>query len=409
MERRDAENAKKEVSGSAAKTSEPIASNSAAAEVAMAADSGTKHNDKSPTKNSAHTSRDRSHSRDRKRHRNRSRSRPRERKDSSSTGGSSATANAVATSSGSTSKSKSISTKNFKFGSIALKPLDKTKAGGNGKKTDEEKQRRREKLKLWREQQMKQKSDEAESFLAEVDVVPSQIQLWSLEEEDRKKETPEERQKREEREEEQRKLVQRVVEEVDPLDAYMAGLVDEAAIQQSIVNPAANVISLQEIESDNINIYGTFLPPQINTEQADQMPEPTVTSNSDSSAVEETPEEREAREERELKEFMNAIKNQRAADVKEEDFSSSILPGSGEAVVSEDAAKPTDTGRIYQGFEEDAISENVGGEVDQRSALEILQEAQKKKEIKPVDHSKVSGYFVVANICAHHDLLTCRF
>ncbi|KAJ0396804.1 hypothetical protein ATCC90586_009635 [Pythium insidiosum] len=282
--------------------------------------------------------------------------------------------------------------KSFKFTGITLKgAADKV---GSAKTTDtslsgdNDKQRRREKLKLWREQQLKQKAEEEEeqkkkskivnSFLAEEDAVPNRIQLWSLDEEDEKKESEESRKKREEDKALQRQREQKVVEEVDPLDAYMAGLVDEAAIQQSIANPAANVISLEEIEStQKLNIYGTFLPPTSSI--AVQPEQSTAVTSSD-----ETPEEREAREERELQEFMKALREKRDMEEKlaQETEQVSGQPAEGAS------SKKVDTGRIYQGFDEDVIGEEADN-VDHRSALEILQEAQKKKEIQPVDHSQI--------------------
>uniref|UniRef100_K3WRX2 RNA helicase n=1 Tax=Globisporangium ultimum (strain ATCC 200006 / CBS 805.95 / DAOM BR144) TaxID=431595 RepID=K3WRX2_GLOUD len=170
----------------------------------------------------------------------------------------------------------------------------------------------------------------------------------------------------------------------------MAGLVDEAAIQQSIANPASNVISLDEIEAKpKINIYGTFLP-QIDAEAATEDVNDDEPSVSDPNVLNETPEEKEAREERELQEFMRAIKGQREKEAKD----SNEAPRANDDTLADKSApeqddgKKVDTGRIYQGFEEDIIGEEAGN-IDQRSALEILQEAQKKKEIKAVDHSQI--------------------
>lgn len=300
--------------------------------------------------------------------------------------------------------------KKFKFGGIALK-TDKLKAGLKGPlrkspliadkvqslSAEDEKRKRREKLKQWREQQLKLKQEEAQKFLAEEDAVPKQLTLWSLEDEE-KQETAEERQKREEEEELQRQRVQKVVEEVDPLDAYMAGLVDEAAIQQSIANPASNVISLDEIEAKpKINIYSTFLP-QISAEGSPDETE-DVPSTTDAADVAETPEESEAREERELKEFMRAIKEQREKEASDATAGADDSASTGKTALDEDGNKKGDTGRIYQGFEEDVIGEEAG-KIDQRSALEILQEAQKKKEIKAVDHSQVRCMMVGRTLTA---------
>ncbi|RLN73518.1 hypothetical protein BBJ28_00021080 [Nothophytophthora sp. Chile5] len=302
--------------------------------------------------------------------------------------------------------SGSVDLKKFKFGAIALKPdarAVKKKPMGfnalngakkpplNGQETT--KKRRREKLKEWREQK---KVEEAEKFLAEEDAVPKQ--LWTMEDEE-KRESPDERKKRVEEEARQRQRVQKVVEEVDPLDAYMAGLVDEAAINQSRANPAANVISQSEIEAkDKINIYGTFLPPDAAEQSgavatAESFKQSTASSSA--GIATETPEEREAREERELKEFMRAIKEQREKEAQEASNAALTatkaageIAAEGSAAEEDPMLKKDDTGRIYQGFEEDIIGED-SGLVDHRSALEILQEAQKKKEIKAVDHSKI--------------------
>ncbi|KAF4319453.1 hypothetical protein BBI17_005973 [Phytophthora kernoviae] len=303
-----------------------------------------------------------------------------------------------------------LTLKKFKFNTIALKPgnqaakkkpkpktsfnalggMDKPQLDGE----DPVAMRHQGKLKLLRDEELKQKKEEKEKFLAEEDAVPKQLALWTPENEE-KSETPEERQKREQNEVQQRERVQKVVKEVDPLDAYMAGLVDEAAINQSRANPAANVISQSEIEAkDKINIYGTFLPPDaVEHSGATAASKPTE-YHSTSNVVSETPAEREAREERELKEFMRAIKEKREKEEKE------ASNGISTATTSESiGTDPTDkedpmlkkdaTGRIYQGFEEDVIGED-SELVDHRSALEILQEQQKKKEIKAVDHSKAN-------------------
>ncbi|CEG37045.1 dead box rna helicase rcf1 [Plasmopara halstedii] len=165
------------------------------------------------------------------------------------------------------------------------------------------------------------------------------------------------------------------VQDVDPLDAYMAGLVDETAR----LDPAPNVISQSEIEDQSkINIYGTFLPPnaveQTGVSKTPSSLEPVFTG----SIVSETPEEREAREERELKEFMRALHEKREYEEKHK-F---------EATRVESMGNDT-TGRLYQGLEEDIIGED-SQLVDQRSALEILQDQQKKREINPVDHSRIN-------------------
>ncbi|KAL4095382.1 hypothetical protein PRIC1_008756 [Phytophthora ramorum] len=307
-----------------------------------------------------------------------------------------------------TLRSGGATLKKFKFSGISLKPgnqaMKKSQVttnkpvnffnalGGdskppfNGENTIKQGQREI----VLREVQLKQKEEKAK-FLAEDDAVPEQLDLWTVEDE-KKSETPEERKKREEQEARQRERVQKVVEEADPLDAYMAGLVDEAAR----ANPAANVISQSEIEAKGkINIYGTFLPPDAVEQSGAAMPKPSVEPHVNTNAANETLEVREAREERELKEFMRAIKEKREQEEKTAVSSPQTATINGESNGAglepgdDPMLKKDETGRIYQGFEEDIIGED-SELVDQRSALEILQEQQKKKEIKPVDHSNMN-------------------
>ncbi|KAG6976804.1 hypothetical protein JG688_00000985 [Phytophthora aleatoria] len=284
--------------------------------------------------------------------------------------------------------------KKFKFGGISLKPgnqknvvkkkpavffntlSEDTNPPLNGEKEHTNKQ------KLLLEEQ---KQEEKAKFLAEEDAVPKQLDL-NTEEDEEKGETPEERRKREEEEARQRERVQKVVEEVDPLDAYMAGLVDESAR----ANPAANVISQSEIEAKGkINIYGTFLPPDAAEQAGAVVTTPSAETQTTTSATNETPEEREAREERELKEFMRAIKEKREQEEKKTSGGTAATGNEAGPEADDPMLKKDDTGRIYQGFEEDIIGED-SALMDQRSALEILQDQQKKKEIKPVDHSKMN-------------------
>ncbi|CAI5709160.1 unnamed protein product [Hyaloperonospora brassicae] len=303
-----------------------------------------------------------------------------------------------------------VSLKKFKFGGISFKPgnittqksrstvqkpasffraldegSDEATGGDNGIATEEISEALCEK-------ERKQKKDEQAKFLAEEDAVPKQLALWTPEDEE-KGETLEERKRRKEAEAQQRERVQQVVKEIDPLDAYMAGLVDEAAINQSRANPAANVISQSEIEAKGkINIYGTFLPLDAPEKSNVAVSLPSKDSQADSSTVMETSEEREAREERELSEFMRAIKEKREHEEKKAAKSTAKTSArNGVGAESEEGPmlKKDDTGRIYQGFEEDVFGED-SKLVEQKSALEILQEQQKKKEIKPVDHTKIT-------------------
>ncbi|CAI5712785.1 unnamed protein product [Peronospora effusa] len=141
-----------------------------------------------------------------------------------------------------------------------------------------EKEEIEQKSETLHKEQLKQKKEEKAKFLEEEDAVPKLLNLWTPEYEE-KDESVEECKTRKEEKEQQRERVQKVVEEVDPLDAYMAGLVDEAAMNQSRANPAANVISQTEIEAKGkINIYGTFLPPDAPEQSPVALPEPRTSS-----------------------------------------------------------------------------------------------------------------------------------
>ncbi|ETP36376.1 hypothetical protein, variant 3 [Phytophthora nicotianae P10297] len=293
-----------------------------------------------------------------------------------------------------TAPTASATLKKFKFGGISLKPgnqknvVKKKPAAFFNSLSEDTKPPLNDEKEPTKKQKFlleEQKQEEKAKFLAEEDAVPKQLDL-NTEEEEEKGETPEERKKREEEEVKQRERVQKVVEEVDPLDAYMAGLVDASAR----ANPAANVISQSEIEAKGkINIYGTFLPPDAAEQATTVTTTPSADTQTSTSVVNETPEEREAREERELKEFMRAIKEKRKQEENNTNSGTEAAVATGNGAGPEDLAVKQDTGRIYQGFEEDIIGED-SELMDQRSALEILQDQQKKKEIKPVDHSKMN-------------------
>ncbi|KAH9130236.1 hypothetical protein LEN26_008733 [Aphanomyces euteiches] len=281
------------------------------------------------------------------------------------------------------------SVKKSSFGGLALKDKkkkdkkDKAKVEKPAPAIDSKEaiERRQERLRLWREQQKQKEAtssaqpeavdngtpakESAAGFLVDDDEV-KKVHIWPMDEKEEKEE-PE----------------QPVAPEIDPLDAFMADLNNngESAIEQKNIEiPKAKVISFEEIMSKNkeVDFYGTFLPPD------KKLLPPSIYPPK----IEETEEEREAREKAELEEFMSAIKAKRE---REEKLNKEGLMGIQEE--DEDAApvieKKAETGRIYQGVEEDAIGEEMANNVETRTALEILQEAQKKKDIKQVDHSTI--------------------
>ncbi|KAF0701366.1 Aste57867_8147 [Aphanomyces stellatus] len=279
---------------------------------------------------------------------------------------------------------RSSSSKTSSFGGLALK--DKKKKDKSKVEVPpppvaddkEAKERRQERLRLWREQQ-KQKEQEAvpsapevvakepaAGFVVEEEEV-KQVHIWSMDEKEDKDEVKVD-----------------VAPEVDPLDAFMADLntLGESAIEQKNLElPKAKVISFEEIMSKNkeVDFYGTFLPPN------DKLLPPSIYPPK----LEETEAERDAREKAELKEFMNAIKAKREREEKVNKEGIMGVQDEDDENVVPVVDKKSDTGRVFQGVEEDAIGIEMASNVDSRTALEILQEAQKKKDIKPVDHAAI--------------------
>ncbi|OQR90663.1 DEAD/DEAH box RNA helicase [Achlya hypogyna] len=306
------------------------------------------------------------------------------------------------------------------FGGLALKDgkkKSKTSSGAAAKEKEpkvdktvleeKEKEKRLERLRLWREQQQLLQKQEEPKIVAPVapsiqPVTPSvhsgapsvhsgapsvrpgaktgflveeeevkQVPMWPIDEKEEKDEKIESGNAKPPQE-----------MEIDPLDAFMAELTnDERLIEQENLNmPKPKVISLEELTANNarLDIYGSFLPSESNTAKH--------TTEGPLEPPMETEAERDAREKRELEEFMHAIKVKREKEAK-------VLAEGLHAIVGDDddktvETKKVETGRIYQGVEEDAIGEVLEDE-DTRTALEILQEQQKRKDIKPVDHAAV--------------------
>ncbi|RHY24170.1 hypothetical protein DYB25_001645 [Aphanomyces astaci] len=249
-------------------------------------------------------------------------------------------------------------------------------------------ERRQERLRLWREQQKQKEGDavtEVEpmetadvpavaGFVVDEDVV-QQVPMWPIDDKEPDQVQPPSADGTSE------------APEIDPLDAFMADLSntgrDDVTEQRNLELPKAKVISFEEIMSKNkeVDFYGSFLPPSTSLLPASIYP-PRQPNETDA--------ERDAREKAELDEFMRAIKLKRDREdaVNKEGF---LAPNEdNDDSTTHVGDKKSDTGRIYQGVEEDAIGIEMANNVDSRTALEILQEQQKKKEIKPVDHKSVS-------------------
>lgn len=170
-------------------------------------------------------------------------------------------------------------------------------------------------------------------------------------------------------------------ESADALDEYMQGLTG-IANQESVDRKQNTSITLDEITS--------FLPSRkhLSTTYEDDAFS-TAGSEINENAFEyggttpgrvvgETEEEKNERERKEHEEFMKAIKLRNSRTM----VTSKLMEEEAPEVIKEEL------GRIYQGHDEDIIGE-VHPVADQRTALEILQEAQKKKEVRVVDHDKM--------------------
>ena len=98
----------------------------------------------------------------------------------------------------------------------------------------------------------------------------------------------------------------------------------------------------------------------------------------------ETEAEREEREERERKEFMEAL---RAARRQQEAVFQEHESADTAAAAAKQDSYNSDIGRVYA-YEGDAAEESNVLET-RKTALEVLEEQKKGKELKPVDHSKI--------------------
>ena len=192
----------------------------------------------------------------------------------------------------------------------------------------------------------------------------------------------------------------------DPLDAFMVGL-EGAATQEAYVGARGGKVpvsvTLDDIAGMGGKLYssekpikemsGTFLPDeesdsvdqfgpsQPNTPPMDPVEMKFENYGGVTPGREETGQQQEERERREHAEFMEAIRRRNKAE-----SGAIVLQDKEEEEVQ---AKPKEKlGRIYQGEDEDAIGENAA-KVEKQSALEILREREKKKELKSVDHSTI--------------------
>jgi ATP-dependent RNA helicase DDX46/PRP5 len=175
--------------------------------------------------------------------------------------------------------------------------------------------------------------------------------------------------------------------EEDPLDVYMAGLkqqVTPQALHVAPANPANAKDSKKTSKVVEVPTKSTPLVPtsfgSFMTDAEDSAAEASNWSETEDGQFDtpyggttpgrddETEQEREAREDKEHKEFMAAIRKKR----EEED--ESIRRNA----VSNDSE-----------YDADDSDEDVEEAPKQRSALELLADAQKRKDLKRVDHNKI--------------------
>jgi hypothetical protein len=202
-------------------------------------------------------------------------------------------------------------------------------------------------------------------------------------------------------------------EEEDPLDAFMAGLlqsgaiaeqkdlkkVDTKAVQKkapvAVVTPHPVSQVSEEPEDLGINFHGSntiTLDEIMNNkkgwesdfgESTNASPYTSQAMETEDNEREETEEEREAREEKERQEFIEAFRKARA---EEEQMRERLLRLEEEQ--QSKAKSKEDLGRVF-GSEGDVADEY---EIEQRkrSALDLLEEAKKGKVLKEVDHNKIN-------------------
>ena len=260
--------------------------------------------------------------------------------------------------------------------------------------TEEEKEKRRQRLKAW---QAERKKVVAKIKPSDAKNPITTAKLWTAAEEESKKPAP------------LPKLTDEITtetnvssntDEIDPLDTYMLGL-QGAEAQEQFDNtteaqarlPKAKLpvaITLEEIQGETtqvVDAFGSFMPRNdLSAIREDDVFTNPVKSSFAFGGVtpgrqEETEEQREIREAQEHREFMEAIKMKNklggSVIIRKEDDEEEVPQ-----------RKQDKLGRIYQGTDEDAIGEEADN-VDHRTALDILQEAQKKKEIKEVNHAEI--------------------
>lgn len=283
---------------------------------------------------------------------------------------------------------------------------------------EEEKEKRRQRLKAWQASRKKVVTKISDSSATGTGVV-SKSKLWKVDDDNQSSERPSisDLQQQQQNASTGETLAQKTGPAEDPLEAFMKDIKGHAieqeffgshhSVAQRRTPKPSKIVTLEEVEQYQNethvkeNSFGSFLKP----EGIDNHPEILSIQSTDTSSdtvdrhdapyggltpgrVIETEEERDAREDREHREFMEAIK--RKAKIEENGGLLPMLAEEEPLAVTKTATKKQDTlGRIFQGTDEDATLEDANQNRDNRTALEILQEAQKKKDIKQVDHSKI--------------------
>jgi hypothetical protein len=175
--------------------------------------------------------------------------------------------------------------------------------------------------------------------------------------------------------------------DVDPLDAFMASLYDTGDVTEQNSQPSSatpktdginpfgsNFITLDQIMGKSLN--GNSEDPE---EKSVQEWESEIAFSPAPSQFDPSDLDLE-KEERERREFLEALKATNVTrDIDEE--------GNETQAAEQTTAKSEEIGRIFAG-EGDLIDESEV-EAKKKSALELLEDAKRAKELKPLDHSSV--------------------
>lgn len=213
-------------------------------------------------------------------------------------------------------------------------------------------------------------------------------------------------------------------DEADPLEAFMTELdsTEEIVPQQSVYDistrglqvqpPTSNTITLEDIMAWSAKVPGgeeggegweSDVPSDVGTETADD--EDDETMDRDREEFMKTMRAMHAPKDEEMEANIAAVvaEGEKKDAIESDQSSQVVVEGKGDKVKK--GSQKKELGRIFA--EEGDVMEEHEREDQERSALELLQEAIKKKELAPVDHAQIDyikirkNLYVVPRVLAH--------